>query len=330
MNAPAYQIQATLRIRVDEGALVEETSSAGFGLSPYLRGGFDFYEATIVGEKVVMAAPAGSAVVDEGVIKRAELLQEKIGRPIALYLPAVDPGLRKSLLAARRGFVTLAGDVYLPSLALFLSARTTASYEIKGRFKPAEQLLFLYCLYSEDGDIVQSRARAELGMSATGVSRALGQLVERGLLDYQTVGVTGRLKSYSVPNRVEYYRKGLALFGSPVSRRIVGSLAHDARALPLGGLSALSSLSDLTPPAIEVRAIGPRGNAGAEALGGADAGARAELQILRYDPAPIARKAWGDDSCVDPVTMMLTVDEHDERISIATREVMGRFSWYTE
>ncbi len=332
MNAMAEQIKTMLRSQVDDAASVSEMSSSGLGLSPFLEGSFDLYEACLLGDGIVFAVPTDDGTVDDGVLKRVEALQQKIERPTALFMHSCTPNLRKTLLGERRGFATATGDIYLPSLALSLSAREETVYELKGNFKPAEQTLFLYCLYSADGQITQSRARDELGMSSTGVSRALGQLVERNLLDYDTSGLTGRLKSYTVRDRSEFYRNGMVLFGNPISRRLLISCSTHGLRLPLSGLSALSALSDLTEPSCAVRAAGPREAKSVESTKGSGEVGESpfELQILRYDPRPLARKVWGEDSPVDPVTMMLTVGEQDERISIAVRNVMRRFPWYTE
>lgn len=45
--------------------------------------------------------------------------------------------------------------------------------------------------------------------------------------------------------------------------------------------------------------------------------------MLRFDPSVFAK-----DGRVDPLTMLLTIDEEDERISIALRQALGGYAWY--
>ena len=91
---------------------------------------------------------------------------------------------------------------------------------------------------------------------------------------------------------------------------------------PVSGLSALAELSDLLPPAEPSYAISP---AQARLLPTVqdDSLERCTLHVLRFDPSVFAK-----DGRVDPLTMLLTIDEEDERISIALRQALGGYAWY--
>jgi hypothetical protein len=49
------------------------------------------------------------------------------------------------------------------------------------------------------------------------------------------------------------------------------------------------------------------------------------VDLLSYDPTVLA-----DDGLVDPITMLLTLTEHDERIDQAVSDYMKGFWWYTD
>lgn len=331
MESISSTIEGILRLQIDEGASVRE-GDFGDKLSPFLRGVFDTYDVTVDGERFCVARVDGDSLVDAGVMKKTAALEKAIGLPVVLCLTGMTPSQRRSFIKHRQGFVSMRGDLYLPHMALSLSAFDSENPVIRGKFTPAEQALFLFCLYFEGDTITQSAAMDVLGLSSATVSRALSSLSDRGLVDYRVGGATSRLKEYFVVDKREFYQKGVRLFNSPISQRFMASLCSYDKQLLFSGLSALSALSDLTRPVPEVFAAGKveaRAVRDSETFAmGAERGCM--VQVLKYDPRPLARMIWGGMAYVDPVTMLLTIDDEDERISMAVREVMGRFEWYTE
>jgi hypothetical protein len=47
--------------------------------------------------------------------------------------------------------------------------------------------------------------------------------------------------------------------------------------------------------------------------------------VLKYNPALFAKNEH-----VDPLTTLLTLDDADERISIALKQALGGFEWYQD
>ncbi|MDR0416251.1 MAG: hypothetical protein LBH76_02840 [Propionibacteriaceae bacterium] len=50
-----------------------------------------------------------------------------------------------------------------------------------------------------------------------------------------------------------------------------------------------------------------------------------QIDLLAYDPSPFT-----SDGAVDPVTMLLTLPERDERVDQAVADYMKGFSWYSD
>lgn len=331
MKSIASTVEGLLRLQVDENSSVREGDFHS-KLSPFLRGAFDIYDASAGGSRFCVARIEGEGSSNLDAVKKAQALEGAIGLPVVLCFASLASSQRRSLIKQRQGFVSLRGDLYLPHMALSLSAPGSDHGAVLDDFTPAEQALFLFCLYCETDAITQSAAMEALGLSSATVSRALSSLSDRGLVDYRVGGATGRLKEYFVADKRDFYRKGIARFGSPISQKLMASLcSYDEQPL-FSGLSALSALSDLTRPTPEVLAVG---RTEAKALRESEnwsMGAELKylIQVLKYDPRPLARMVWDGMSYVDPVTMLLTIDDEDERISMAVREVMGRFGWYTE
>lgn len=336
MEAVRASIEKVLRGQVDERATIHDGFSAtARPLSPFLESAFDLYSASAAESNFVVAT-----VVDEndlhGIGKRLDALQQVINVPIVLHASTIPASIRRELIVKRQGFIAANGDLYLPHLALILAADSDGTIALPGDFTPSEQCVFLYCLYCEEPTITQDAAQAQLGLSPASVSRALSALCNRKLLDYEIGGLTGRRKSYTIPDKKRYYSEGIRLFGNPIANRYLASLAAYDKQPLLSGIAALSALSDLTKPSRAVYAVSREesrkiNDAELHANGHAK---NCEIQVLRYDPRPLSAMVWRTMGCADPITMILAIDEssRDERVSIAIRKVMAErgYTWYTD
>lgn len=318
MLSTASNIQRALRRAVDESVDIR-CIDGELPLSPFLSGSFNLYRANILGESILLAEDVSC---EDGLLKRVELLEKALREPVAAVIPSSTRSERKALMAARRGFVTEQGDVYLPQLALALKADAEKRRSEVRAFSPAQQQAFLYCLLGEE-ELTQEGLRDKTGMSAAGASRALSSLADAGLIDYEVGGKTGRKRTYFAPDKSELFRRGRKLFGDPV-RSVDRFSAVPAEGLPISGLSALSAKSELVAPARTILAAGPNAKVFENPSVVGSEGAFL-VQQLSYDPAPFA-----EGGVVDPFTMLATIDEDDERISISLREALGGFPWYTD
>ncbi|WP_322153585.1 hypothetical protein [Paratractidigestivibacter sp.] len=321
MIAEAAHIEQGLRRDIDPAASVRALPAA---LSPFLAGSYDLLEAELIGERIVIARPRELDAQRPQLAKRASALARALGRPVALYLPSMTCRQRRALIESRQGFITRGGDYYLPQVSLLLSAAVAGPVCATRPFSPAQQATFLYFLYAEDRPIGGPEIQRELGISAGSASSALSELTALGLLEYSVGGRTGRKKSYRVPDKKEYLDAGLKRFGSPVRETIEAPSSVVGERWPKSGLSALAEVSDLLPPEQPVYAIS-RAQARGIPADPADDGARCVLKVLRYDPLLFASAGR-----VDPVTMMLTIDEEDERVSIALRQALEGQPWYRD
>lgn len=220
--------------------------------------------------------------------------------------------------------MTIEGDFYLPQLSLLLTKKDAVPFEVRRSFNPAQQLVFLYCLYSGSAPISQTDVQKRTGLSSGSVSSALSRFVELGLLDFSVGGKTGRRKSYLANDKAAFYRNGISSFGSPVRETVVAPASVVQKGWPKSGLSALAERSDLLPPSEPSYAISAA-QAKLLTIPQDESFERCTLHVLKYDPAIFA-----ECGRVDPLTMLLTIGEEDERISMALRQVLGGCAWYQE
>lgn len=317
MNSTSHSIQSVLRRAADESAVVNCVNGE-IPLSPFLSGSFNLYRGNVLGSSVLFAE--GVSGTDES-LKRLDALERAVGEPVAVFLSSATTSQKRSLMAARRGFLTEQGDMYLPQLAVALKANTQKRSAIR-TFTPAQQQAFLYCLLGGE-PFTQEGLRRLTGISAAGASRALSSLSEAGLIDYRIGGKTGRKREYFVPNEIEFFHKGKKLFGDPI-KSYGSEVCVPENDVLVSGLSALAQRSDLVSPPKTIIAIGPNGKAD-ENVSNEEVKETCVVQHLSYDPSPFA-----EDGIVDPFTMLMTIDEDDERISMALRSALGGYSWYED
>ncbi|WP_147272873.1 helix-turn-helix domain-containing protein [Gordonibacter sp. 28C] len=312
-------IERILHRVIDDAAVVGELDGVA-PLSPFLASSFDLYQARVLGQDIIVAEDVADT---DGAEKRLQALAKAVGEPVAAYLRSATPARRKDLMKSRQGFITREGDLYLPQLAIALQANPPSESLRPRGFSPSQQQAFLYCLYGRE-PLTQEGLREATGMSAAGASRALSSLADMGLVDYTAGGRTGRKRYYFVPDKKEFFRRGRELFGDPVKRILTVSASPLTTASPSSGLSALAMRSDLVAPKRRTVAAGSA-SAGDLGKSGDDGEEKIDVQVLRYDPLPFSLAGM-----VDPFTMLATVGEKDERISMALRKALEDCEWYED
>ncbi len=321
MLASMQNIEEALRRNLDSKASVQPLTER---LSAFLAGSFNLYEAFVLGETLTIAEPNDAEGSFMALMKRVKALERSLRREVALYMPTVTRLQRRALIEGGQAFVTGDGSFYLPQMRLSLTKLEVPTIAGEQLFSPSQQMMFLYCLYSDDGDLTAAQAQDVLGISAGSVSAALSLFVDLGMLDYATGGQTGRKKVYRIRDIGSFYRKGMKYFGTPIRRVIFAPTSVVEGDWLLAGLSALSMQSDLLPPNRAEYAVSTTMAKEIEAQS-SDTLERCAINILKYDPALFAA-----EGCVDPLTMLLTIRERDERVSIALRQALGRYAWYQD
>ncbi len=319
MSPSSKAIEQGLRREIDPGASVHPFTPA---LSPFLSGAYDLHEASLLGGRVVVACPREESASEHRLAKQACALDKALGESAVLYLSRLSRRQRRALVGKERGFITAEGDCFLPGFSLLFSKGGAAEVEVARDFTPAQQAVFLHCLYAEEGSITGASVQGALGISSGSASSALSALVGLGLLEYTTGGKTGRKKSYRVKDAGRYFDEGIGHFGSPVRETITAPLSVVEDGWLKAGLSALAEQSDLLAPEFPEYAIS--GEQATRIFDKPDeAESRCVAKVLKYDP-----RLFAVGGRVDPVTMLLTIDEDDERISSALRQALEGQRWY--
>lgn len=319
MGRTAKEIERVLRLSIDDGAHVRPLEAR---LSAYLASAYGLFEAKVTGASLILAMPTDASSDPMKSAKGMTMLGKTLGADVTACFPSLSRAQRRELIKRGQAFMTVEGDFYLPQLSLSLAKKDAASLEVRRPFNPTQQLVFLHCLYSGSASISQADVQKKTGLSSGSVSSALSRLVELGLLDFSVGGKTGRRKSYLVNDKAVFFSNGINGFGSPIAETMIAPASVVQGGWPKSGLSALAERSDLLPPSEPSYAVS-KAQARLLSVSEHDSLERCTLHVLRYDPAVFAERG-----CVDPLTMLLTIDEEDERISIALQQALGGCEWY--
>jgi len=299
----------------------------------FLRNTYDFYEITILGEKYLLIEIINDMPDVNAIKKHINRIEELTGKKVVLLYKEITRYRRKSLIENRIPFVIETGQIYLPFLGIILNNKVKdtkdTDNEADNYFPTSTQLAYLYFLYNKGITINVTDFSKKMKFTKMTASRALNDLYDLNLLNYEIGGKTGRSKEYKRIEDPEYFIKGIGYVNSPI-RKIV---YVDQK--PLGtlyaGLDALARQTMLNPPGYKVLAMGKEEfkNQNIKIIKNKDIikdKKLTELQIWDYDP-----REFSDKNYVDTLSLYTSLKEDkDERIEQALEEVLRGEPWYTD
>lgn len=325
MDKAEESIQQILRKDIDKEATVQCYKPA---LSPYLESSYRLYELVLLGEIIILAKPLENDMFSDDThasfLKRAQALSAALRVPVVLYLETITRALRRTLIKKRQPFITRKGDYYLPQLALLFKEDSLTNLSAKRTFSPSQQLVFLYCLYAGESAINCLDIQKKTALSAGSVSAALSLFIKLGLIECTIGGKTGRKKSYYVQDTTKFYQSGIDWFGSPSREIITVPLGEVQKDWLESGLTALAHRSDLLPPKRPEYAVF---SAQTKTISYdiSDATDLCSVTVLKYNPL-----CFASEGCVDLLTMLLTINEKDERVVLALSQALRNCEWYQD
>ncbi|MBQ6684582.1 MAG: HTH domain-containing protein [Firmicutes bacterium] len=319
------QIEKYLKDNIDDEVSVTTWNAKRY-LSLQLASMYSFYHVTILETEFLLMKPVKTLALTR-MQHHMNLIIEKTHLNTVLLFEDVSPYLVKEMLKKKIGFISENKQMYLPFLALHLKKqRGTTIEEERFEFTAATQMVFLKMLYSAKLHFEIEQLAEELELSKMTVLRAIEELQNKRLLNIEIGGQTRRKKLIYPIDKREYYRTGKQYLIDPVRKNIYVRELPDGTEVFRGGLSALGEKTMLAEPEREILAIYE--NMGRlrkyqvtqeEAL---EKGF-ADVQVMKYDIRVLT-----EDRCVDPISLILSLHERDERIDMAIEEMMGEYEWY--
>ena len=299
-------------------------------LSLQMAGSYEFYYVSVLDNDFLLIRPCEDMTIQR-IKSQMEYIQQKASLDVAILLENSTPYRTKRMLEERIPFISADRQMYLPFMALHIRKQNEKKQEIKihEKFTAATQLLYLYMLYQQTCVFGAEELAETLEMSAMTVLRGMRELERIGVIRHEIAGQTGRKKLFRCIDKKDYYSLGKNYLQNPVKDSIyVKEIPQSVRAYK-GGLYALAEQTMLGQPTHEIYAVDgkqkakfqdldvPRLQALEEGL--------PEVQLMKYNIGLLARM-----ECVDPITLIKSLNENDERIEIAIEEMMEDTEWFKE
>ena len=312
---------------IDERAEIRDCPEGITNSMPLvLKAAFDWYELTIMGEKVLLLKPVQKQTVYR--LKNwTEQIEKSCGMNTILLMEDATPYMIKKMLSDRMAFVIPGKQISIPFLIMMIKTEKKREHKAIKNFSPSTQLIFLYILYSEWDIFTMEELEAALDISKMSAQRGLAELEELGLLSHKTGGKTGRKKVFERAARKDFYEEGRAYLDNPVRDTVYVSSMPEAIGSVTGDLSALSAQTMLGEPVQKHYALWNRYRSRLDGYLVTEEQAAEEklpaVQLMKYDVEKLSRNHF-----VDPVTLILGLSEMDERIEMAVDELMDKYDWY--
>ncbi len=295
-------------------------------LPSFLKSMYGFYEICISGIRCVLIVAKEGAATPAQVAKHIDLVRALLDAIVIFATPSLSAYNRSRLITKHVAFVVPGNQLYIPELAADLREhfRTLKNQTANSLSPAAQAVLFQYILRTHEHAVTPSAIARYLHYSAMSIGRAFDDLVAFGLAHVEKSGKERRI--CFDPNRRTLFDKSLTLLRSPV-RSIKYFQYGFYPCLKWAGESALSKLTDLSPPQKEVFAV---------AASQWKARSRANnLVEVKEDMADFFVETWSYDPAglsdvltVDPLSLYVQYRDHrDERIAIAAESLLERLSW---
>ena len=311
------------------GVVVKAAPWNGAGhLPPVLRERYKFAKAELLGLPVLlMIDRSAEEQAPVAVRKHMEMLRPKQEAELIYVREQVTTYNRKRLIEQRVPFIVPGNQMYLPMLAIDLREHFRRIREEVPSFSPSTQVVVLYALLRDAGQVLIPTEMAPLlGYSTMTMTRAFDELETASLAE---VTVRGRERCLRFNGgRREIWEKAQPFLRSPVNKRLMIRRTEGAEGAVRAGLTALAHYSMLAAPAYTTHALSredwkalrKRHKIIEVPAQDPDAG---EIEVWWYPPALFA-----EHGIVDQLSLYLSLKaDHDERTETALEEMMEKFKW---
>lgn len=297
-------------------------------LNLQIAGSYDFYCVTVLNVEFLLIKPNEFMTIQKIKI-HVEYIEEKTGLNAAVQLENGTPYRIKKMLEERIPFISVDRQMYLPFMALHIRRKRVKTRElvVHEKFTAATQLMYLYMLYQDIAIFSAEELADNLKVSVMTILRGMKELEKIGLVCYEITGQTRRKKIFKRINKKEYYSRGKEYLQNPVKKSIYVKYIPVSVEVLKGGLYALSEQTMLAEPMHEIYAVDSKNEIDFHDLivdkEQAIEERLPEVQLMMYNIRLLARQG-----CVDPVSLIKSLNEKDERIEMAIDEMMEGTEWF--
>lgn len=318
LNLEGY-LYEVLKIKVDTFKWKKQQT-----LPFFLTHAFAFYETVLFNQHCLLMIAHETTKITPGIIQKyIEQIQKSWNGSIIYVQASLSSYNRKRLIEHHIPFIIPGNQMYLPQLGMDLRDHFRKTFQNKQtRLSPSTQAIVIYALIHNSNEKVNPSLLGEkLGYTPMTMTRAFNELEA---LEIGEVHRKGKERFWSFKDKISLWKQAKSHLRDPVKKRIWVK-NHSLKIL--GGLSALSHYSQLSPPPFPIFATSGKNlellkQLEVEEIPSSD-GASAEIEIWHYDPELFAK-----DGFVDPISLYYSLNENkDERIELCLEEMMEKLEW---
>lgn len=300
----------------------------------FLQDEFELYELAVKDQSVLLAVNRRKKSQAPTTLRdRLNRLRSLTNNPVAYVTATLASYERKRLIEQKIPFIVPGNQLYLPDLGIDLREYFRQSPETSPKsLSPATQAMVIRALLSKSMQNAWHPAAmaANLGYTKMTVSRVVNDLVNAGIAKLAPKGRARWLLMERSP--AETWKLIRPFLRTPVKKQFWTQVTPKLKGkhLPLAGLSALASYTQLAEPPLPIFAVGwgdlEEHSSSAEIpepLPGSS-----QWQVWNYEPIIVGDAKTNDKRAVDPLSLALSFQGiEDERIDLALEELKGHFPW---
>lgn len=313
----------------DEVSVKNWNNEAKKMFSLEIASSFNFYLLNLLQTEFILLEPL-EEYTTEKLEKDLRFIESKTQYSCAFGFKNISSYMIKRFLKDKIAFVVEDNQLSIPFLALKLrmvlhEKRMINSIE---RFTPLNQLVYLYLLYSEEKVFSINDLSNKLNISVMSILRAMNNFENLGLVYSDIGGATNRKKIYYKIEQEKFYEVGKRYLNNPVKKVLYVSNIPENIKIFKSDLTALSKKTMLAETKRKIYAIYQNEEILKSYLVSEEIAKDNNLpiiQLMKYDISLLT-----NDDCVDPITLIESLKDNDERIEMAISELMEGYKWFTE
>ncbi len=296
-------------------------------LPSFLSRMYSLLEGHVAGRRCVFLSTMDNSATPSDIAKHVVLVRIAVDAIVVFVAPWLSAHNRSRLIGRGIPFVVPGRQLYIPDLAMDLRERfRTPKPRRAASLSPAAQaVLFHRLLGLDETAATPSLVAAQLRYSAMSIGRAFDDLVGAGLAHTERHGKERHIR-FRAEGR-QLFDASHDLLRSPVRTEKFIRDVHAAPPLKHAGESALSRLTDLSPPPLPVFAVAAgkwKSVARIHELVETDPDRASHIvETWSYDPAALSAACTAD-----PLSLYAQFHDHrDERVSSAAERLLDAMPW---
>ena len=290
----------------------------------FLLDEYSFEVVTLDKTECLFVKPRQNTAIINTLKKHLSAIQKQCNMPIVLELDTLTRQKRKSFIENKISFVVENKQIYLPFLGIALQESFNSEISSVANTEdllPSAQMILFSFIYQKCKPMYLSEITKKSNLSAMSVTRAANQLIKFDLLKVKT---EGRLKIlYSDLSSKELFFKAKPYLTNPIRKTVYINKTQVKDDMFLAGLSALSKMSMLNPPNVDVYGtmIPIKNFEYSEIL--YDTDKQCKLEFWKYNPMTV----WSE-KCADILSLAVCFDDSDdERVQTEIEKILNEKVW---